>query len=50
MHIGCFGASTAQAVRDAKLRLDLEAPTKEFTSMAMALEHHIKENHKSEKK
>ena len=50
MHIGCFGASTAQAVRDAKLHLDLEAPTKAFTSMAMALEHHIKENHKNEKK
>ncbi|HKL95722.1 MAG TPA: uroporphyrinogen-III synthase [Paludibacteraceae bacterium] len=49
-HIGCFGANTTQAVRDANLRLDLEVPTKEFTSMAMALESYIKENHKNDKK
>ena len=50
MFIGCFGVNTAQAVRDANLHLHLEVPTKEFTSMAMALEHFIKENHKNEKK
>jgi Uroporphyrinogen-III synthase len=42
--IGCFGATTAQAIKDAGLRLDLEAPTPETPSMTMALENFLKEN------
>lgn len=44
--IGTFGATTAQAVRDAGLRLDLEAPTVQAPSMTAALEMFIKENNK----
>lgn len=47
--LGCFGANTAQAVKDAGLRLDLEAPTKEFPSMTMTLDNFLKENSKKEK-
>lgn len=42
--IGCFGVTTAKAVRDAGLRLDLEAPTKEAPSMTGALELYLKEH------
>jgi uroporphyrinogen-III synthase len=49
IQIACFGATTAQAVKDAGLRLDLEAPTKEFPSMTMALDNFLKENAKKEK-
>jgi uroporphyrinogen-III synthase len=45
--IGCFGPSTAQAVRDAGLRLDIEAPTAQAPSMTMALEQFIKQNNKA---
>ncbi|MDR1883319.1 MAG: uroporphyrinogen-III synthase [Prevotella sp.] len=45
--IGCFGASTAKAVRDAGLRLDCEAPLPGVPSMTAALENFIKENHKA---
>ena len=45
--IGCFGTNTAFAIREAGLRLDLEAPSPGFPSMAMALENHIKEDKKS---
>lgn len=41
--IGCFGPSTAKAVRDAGLRLDVEAPSKEAPSMTAALENYLKE-------
>ena len=44
IQIGCFGKTTAQAVRDAGLRLDLEAPTAKAPSMTMALEDFLKEN------
>ncbi len=44
--IGTFGLTTAQAVRDAGLRLDLEAPTVQAPSMTAALELFIKENNK----
>jgi uroporphyrinogen-III synthase len=40
--IGTFGPTTAQAVRDAGLRLDIEAPTPEIPSMAGALENYLK--------
>ena len=39
--IACFGPSTAQAVKDAGLQLDIEAPTSEAPSMTMALEQYI---------
>ncbi len=44
--IGCFGPTTAKAVRDAGLRLDLEAPTVEAPSMTAALDMFIKERNK----
>lgn len=40
--IGCFGPTTAKAVRDAGLRLDVEAPTPEAPSMTAALEQYLK--------
>ena len=46
MAIGCFGPSTAKAVKDAGLRLDLEAPTVEAPSMTAALDKFIAENNK----
>ena len=36
--IGCFGLTTAQAVKDAGLRLDIEAPTPATPSMTAALD------------
>lgn len=45
-YIGCFGAATAKAVRDAGLRLDCEAPLPGMPSMTAALEAFVKENHK----
>jgi uroporphyrinogen-III synthase len=44
--IACFGSTTAKAVRDAGLRLDIEAPTAEAPSMTMALELFIKKHNK----
>ena len=44
--IGTFGSTTAQAVRDAGLRLDLKAPTVQAPSMTAALDMFIKENNK----
>jgi len=44
--IACFGPSTAKAVRDAGLRLDIEAPTAQAPSMTMALEQYIKKVNK----
>jgi uroporphyrinogen-III synthase len=38
IRIGCFGPTTAKAVKDAGLRLDVEAPTPEAPSMTAALE------------
>ena len=40
--IGCFGPTTARAVKDAGLRLDVEAPTPEAPSMTAALELYLK--------
>lgn len=48
--IATFGATTAQAVKDASLRLDVEAPTPGVPSMAMAIENYLKENQKKAKK
>ena len=44
--IGCFGPATAKAVKDAGLRLDLEAPTVESPSMTAALDKFIGECNK----
>ncbi|MCD7973875.1 MAG: uroporphyrinogen-III synthase [Candidatus Azobacteroides sp.] len=50
LRIGCFGKTTAKAVKDAGLQLDLEAPTPAAPSMTSALELFIKENIKNGKK
>lgn len=41
--IGCFGATTAQAVKDAGLRLDIEAPSVKAPSMTAALDNFLRE-------
>ena len=41
MAIGTFGPTTAKAVRDAGLRLDLEAPTPEYPSITAALNAYV---------
>jgi uroporphyrinogen-III synthase len=50
IQIGCFGATTAQAVRDAGLRLDIECPLPGVTSMTMALDNFLKETNKKVRK
>ena len=47
--IGTFGPTTAKAVRDAGLRLDIEAPNQEAPSMVAALENYLKKLSKSAK-
>lgn len=42
--IGCFGAATAKAVRDAGLRLDLEAPSVKSPSITGALDLYLEEH------
>ena len=44
--IGCFGPTTAKAVKDAGLRLDLESPTAEAPSMTAALDMFIRKHNK----
>ena len=41
--IATFGPATAQAVKDAGLRLDLEAPSEKYPSMTGALQHYLLE-------
>ena len=48
--IGTFGPSTAKAVREAGLRLDIEAPNPEAPSMIGALENYLKTLTKLKKK
>lgn len=43
IRIGCFGASTAKAVEDAGLRLDVKAPTPAAPSITAAIENYLKE-------
>lgn len=43
IRIGSLGSTTAQAVRDAGLRLDIEAPSPKSPSMTAALENYLKE-------
>ena len=42
IRISAFGLATAKAVKDAGLRLDLEAPTAEYPSMTGALDAYLK--------
>ena len=44
IRIAAFGPATAKEVIDHNLRLDLEAPTKEFPSMTAALNDYLKKN------
>jgi len=47
--IASFGPSTAKAVNDAGLRLDIQAPLPQAPSMTMALEQYIKKHNKNNK-
>ncbi|TAJ15139.1 uroporphyrinogen-III synthase [Marinilabiliaceae bacterium JC017] len=47
--IASFGPATAKAVKEAGLRLDIQAPMPQAPSMAMALEQYIKKYNKSKK-
>lgn len=44
--IGCFGATTAKAVKAAGLRLDIEAPSPQAPSMPAAIDNFLRENSK----
>ena len=44
--IGCLGPTTAAAAREANLRIDIEVPSPKYTSMTVAVDDFIKENHK----
>lgn len=46
MKIACFGPAAAAAIKEAGLRLDLEAPTAEAPSMTMALEQYLAKTNK----
>lgn len=50
IRIGCFGPTTAKAVKEAGLRLDVEAPTPEAPSMTAALELYLKKELAKNKK
>lgn len=50
MKIGTFGPSTAKAVKDAGLRLDVEAPTVEAPSMVAAIDLYLKKETAANKK
>ncbi|MBQ8422715.1 MAG: uroporphyrinogen-III synthase [Coprobacter sp.] len=50
IRIGCFGPTTAKAVINAGLRLDIEAPRPEAPSMTSALDLYLKEQTKTAKK
>ena len=47
--IGCFGPTTAKAVKEAGLRLDIEAPTTEAPSMTAAIDNYFKKLAKEKK-
>jgi uroporphyrinogen-III synthase len=40
--IACFGPATVKAAKEAKLRIDIQAPSPQFPSMTMAIEHYLK--------
>ena len=41
--IACFGPTTVKAAKSAKLRVDIQAPRSQMPSLAMAIEHHLKD-------
>ena len=47
IRIGCFGASTAKAIKDAGFRLDMEAPTVKAPSVTAALDIYLTEQEAS---
>ncbi|MFV0507498.1 MAG: uroporphyrinogen-III synthase [Bacteroidales bacterium] len=47
-NIAAFGNATAKAIKDAKLKLNIEAPSKEAPSMTMALELFIEKQNKKQ--
>lgn len=47
--IACFGPTTAKAIKDAMLRIDILAPRPQVPSMTMAVEQYIKELSKNGK-
>ena len=49
IQIGCFGSTTAAAVHEFGLRLDMEAPSPEYPSMTMVLDAFLKEHFKKQK-
>jgi uroporphyrinogen-III synthase len=42
--IGCFGATTAKAIKDAGFRLDVEAPVEGVSSMSAAIDLFLSKN------
>lgn len=44
--IGCLGAATAQSIRDEGFRVDIEVPSPKYTSLSVAVDDFLKENHK----
>jgi uroporphyrinogen-III synthase len=46
-NIAVFGSSTHQAALEAGLQVQVVAPSAEFPSMTMALEDHVRKNHKA---
>ena len=50
IHIATFGPSTAKAVEEKGLRLDLQAPSAEYPSMTGALKAYLKAKNKKSKK
>ena len=44
--IGCLGSATAQAVKDAGLRLDIQAPTTQMPSITAAIDTYLKKKKK----
>jgi uroporphyrinogen-III synthase len=49
IRIGTFGPSTAKAVEDAGLRLDLQAPSEQYPSMTSALKAFLTDQEKKKK-
>ncbi len=47
--IATFGPKTAKAVKDAGLKVNVKAPTKEAPSMTMAIDQFINANRKTKK-
>lgn len=47
IRIGCFGSTTAKAVKDAGLRLDFDAPSVQAPSITAALENYLKSEQNS---